>query len=187
MRGISDHERFSNIAGGLSSYATILALLIGGAWAFNEFVLTRELYPKVNVEHEIDAIRLSDQEVLLRVTASLENTGSTYVSLTSGSVHIESVRPLSDVVVAKAAQYAGLDPKGPLRISWPALAVRDLEWLGGELEIEPGETETIYFEFLLPPSQQVINVYTFFTNDIKTETGRSLGWNRSTLYSLSGV
>jgi len=182
---MSKSETFSNVFGGIASIATALGVAAGGVWAYWQFFEKRESYPKAEIVHNIESLALPENRILIRIEASVENTGTTALSLTSGVVRVESVLPLSKSVASSLKEYSGLNSEGQTFIRWPTIATRELVWKPGEFEIEPGETDHAYYEFVVPAEQQVINVYSFLTNDQKTETGRHLGWSRSTLYRIS--
>lgn len=52
----------------------------------------------------------------------------------------------------------------------------------GELEIEPGESDHVYFDCIINSEPEVIEVYSYFKN-IKKHW-RDIGWPLTTVYDL---
>lgn len=51
-----------------------------------------------------------------------------------------------------------------------------------ECEVEPGETETVEFDFLIPPGTQCVRVYAHFQNPQKW--GGGIGWRAAIFHDF---
>jgi len=69
------YEEFDHLASGLSSIATILALLIGAIWTYQRFVRTREANPKIQFTVDISFVAKQNGYWIAEVLAFLENKG----------------------------------------------------------------------------------------------------------------
>lgn len=54
------YAEFDNFAGALSSLATIVALVVGGWWAYGRFVRTRDAWPKLKFSVDIEFVCKQD-------------------------------------------------------------------------------------------------------------------------------
>ena len=92
-------QDFSNIASGLESVATILALLIGGYWTFTRFIKQRENYAFIEFAVDIEFIGQQGDFWIVELVAILENKGKVQHSFRKLSFDLalmnatDSVRP----------------------------------------------------------------------------------------------
>ena len=66
---------FKELAAGISSSATALAVLLGSGWVFVRFVLTREAHPKIEFEVEVNFVRLQGDFWIVEAVAHIHNKG----------------------------------------------------------------------------------------------------------------
>ena len=66
---------FKDIAAGISSCTTALAVILGGLWACWRFVLTREAHPKVEFEVDVNFVRLQGDFWIVEAVAHIGNKG----------------------------------------------------------------------------------------------------------------
>ncbi len=78
---------------------------------------------------------------------------------------------------------AGTNPiKNNLNVvSWPLLFRRTPRLA---LEVEPNESGELVQEFFIPAYVQTIKLYTYFENALKSKPGKSIGWSKTTIYSI---
>lgn len=160
----------------------ILALAFGGYWTYMLFVKGRGRFPRASLTHKIDDRSLPDGKRLLRVSTVISNSGTVVLRIREGIFRVQRVLPLPSLIM-KAIQ-GGNDPVGPgkLEVSWPRLVSRRREWLKGEFEIEPGETDVVTCEFVIGGSLQTVRIYSYFRNAKKR--WREIGWSLITLYDF---
>ena len=68
------------------------------------------------------------------------------------------------------------------QIAWRELGCRESIWANGELEIEPGETEELQYEFILDNTIQTVKIVSYFRNIKRGEP--EVGWRLTTIYDL---
>ena len=71
-----DWEKIALIINSLSSLATILALIIGGIWAYLRFVRQVEYFPHIEFGVDIQFVGLQNSEWLVELQALINNKGS---------------------------------------------------------------------------------------------------------------
>lgn len=167
----------------LQKLTAIFALIIGGIWTYTQFIQHREFYPRANISHQISDLALPDSQTLLRVRVSIENSGNTLLEITKGEVRIQRVLPLSRIITDNLHSRADPIRGGPQRLPWPAIRLRHLKWAPREFHIEPGETQQIDFDFVIPSDIRAINAYSWIQS-AKNDASTSLGWSSSTLYRI---
>jgi hypothetical protein len=70
-----------------------------------------------------------------------------------------------------------------VRFSWPLIAERN-ESFAPPFDIEPGEKQTLDFEFVTPWQVKVVRIYAYFRNDKKAEDDSEVGWAASGYYDF---
>lgn len=162
---------------------TVLAIVIGGIWTYRLFVQHRQKFPRANISQRVTSWSLSPKDRLLHVAVSVENVGQTLIELAWGFVRVQQVLPLDEAVGSHLA--CGDDPvqEGECEVLWPQLCERRCDWANAPREVEPGESDEYHFDFVIPESTQVVEVYTHFQN--VTKRNRALGWNSTALYTCA--
>ena len=79
----------------------------------------------------------------------------------------------------------GIDPVGPgeAEITWPMIAGREWNWRKGDFEIEPGESDALHADFVIPSEVETVQLYGFVRNPKKKNEG--VGWTVTTLHSFA--
>ena len=159
-----------------------LAIVAGGIWAYLKFVRGRLNLPRASLKHQIVHYQAEDC-ILLHVNTVITNPGSIVLNLLEGLIRVQQVLPLKDPV--RDVVIAGGDPvrEGELEVRWPRLGERRSKWADNGLEIEPGETDEVASDFLIPRSAGTIVVYTHFENAQKKRP-QPIGWGLTSLYEL---
>ncbi len=171
-------KEIKDIADILQSFATVIAIVVGGIWSYIFFVRKRIKYPRASINHQILHKPISNGKVLLNVATFISNTGDVILSLASVTIRVLQMLPLpSQEIVNKVNE--GEDPvlKGMLEIEWGLIKERNADLT---LELEPGEEDQIYSDFIIDDYVQTVAVYSFFENVKK----RGVGWGFTTVYSL---
>lgn len=166
---------------------TIGALLVGGFWTWLLFVRGRQKWPQAKIEHHFQLADLDEGRVLLNARVGIENVGKRLIKVERIKTRVQRVAPQSDLVRKQLGVYQ--EAKAP-RVSWPEIAQRNLEFAqGGEIEVEPGESDWIEFDYVLPKQLKVLRFYSFVDNSKKKRRHwwnkkEALGWTRSSLLNL---
>lgn len=172
----------------IQSLVVIIGIIIGGWWTWFLFIKNRQKYPRANMTHEISHIRLSEEKILLRVAVNISNIGSVIISLIKCDIRVSQILPSNKETQSSIDNYnqecktnenKGLDSE----IEWPLLKLYEKACKKEECEIEPGESEKMYFDFIIDSNIEIVSIYSHFTNATK-ENKTNLGWSVTTVYNL---
>lgn len=153
---------------------TAAALIVAGVW----FFLEREWAPRLYIEQTVSHRQLDDDWHWVRVTVEIENRGNRLLRLTEGATTIHKVLPLPRVIQERISRRQHILRKDQMMVDFPTLGeALDLDLEG---EIEPGEVESIYAEFMVPT-----NIETIIANTIVRKSSEEELWYRkSDLYDF---
>jgi hypothetical protein len=177
----------------LFSFFQIIAIIIAGIWAYEQFIINREEYPYPRIEQRCEHYVLEKCIVYLTVFVTVTNQGKTKLDLNGAKIIIRQVSPLLKEVKAeieRALQDLPIDDirSGNVdtlflddgqRLAWITLGSRNWESARGKInELEPGQTREYQFDFILPEDDiKVIEAISYFKN-------KESAWEISTVYSL---
>ena len=172
---------FKDTVATVQAIVTIGAVIIGGVWSYNLFIKERKNYPHLNVEQKSSHVAFSNQVNIFRVAVDLTNTGSSRVQLRDYFIRIQQVLPDAlDMGKKVDAAVKGRTAEQD-RFEWPLLNERKSTLM---VDIEPGEKQTMDFEFAVPSNVNVVRVYSYFQNERKHERDSGIGWGLSTYYDF---
>src|SRR5262245_6035031 len=135
----------------LESIATILAILAGGVWALSLYRKKREPQPKARIKHTVTHRRLPDNQIWLRVELSLDNCGNSLLQLNKGLTRVSQILPLHGKLPDR------LSPPFSRERAWPQLFDDESDWT--EMRIEPGEEDSVVYDFVLPSHVRTALIY----------------------------
>lgn len=160
---LSDHHE------AIHNLAVVIALIIGAIWALYTFAI--ETKPAMVIASKCDSYRLEDYRQLIRVTLDIENKGTGKKVYEKG---VKLVSILNDLNPSK--EYIDKFPNGAFDFSKFA-DKKIFEQLGSGAEvfdksivIEPGDSESFYFNYIVTPNIKNISIYASVrddSNDIK--------------------
>lgn len=175
-------EALKFYAEALQPAVTVLAILAAGVWTYKLFIQNRQKYPRANVTHSFTAWKLGSERVLVHVAVRIENIGQSLISIQSGFVRLQQVLPLEGDLLRQIECGEDAVCAGESEILYPELAARICDWKKAPREIEPTETDAFHFDFVLPASAEIVEVYSHFEN--MTKRRRMIGWNCTTLHQM---
>ena len=152
---------------------TVIALIAAGVL----FWRRRRRYPRLKITQAVDSHLLLGNKRLIHVSVTLENMGERLFKPNDPFLLVQQVRPIHGEIMAA---LGGLPATMCLRegkLSWPSVAWTHLKDV---TELEPGESESHYCDFLIDPAIEVIAVYTRVPHPTKKDTG----WNVVTMYEI---
>lgn len=155
--------------------ATTAAIGVGGWWSYRRFIKGRLNAPHARINHTIVVTRLSNSTVLLRVGIVMENVGHVLLKWDKGMVRVQQVAPCP----AHWLKAFGEQLNAQAKVGWPLLGQRQLA--NQQQELEPNETDAMYFDFFLDSSIEIVAVYSYIPN----RTKENVGWNHTTIHDLS--
>jgi hypothetical protein len=165
----------------LQSIATTIGIGVGGWWAYTQFQKNREPQPKADLVHVVVHRRMPTGHLWVRVELRLSNKGKVLLAPSAGETRIYRVLPLGDKLQAKLDKGEGLLREGSTEFDWELLEQPRNVWPG--IEIEPGETDGVSYDFLLEPKVQTILLYSHVTHERRND-GKDFGWSCHTVYEL---
>jgi len=175
-------EKFSVYVGIVKSIATLAAMIIGALWSYNRFIKGREPFPRAHIEHRVFVSPIDGNKMLIRVSIEIENIGNSLFQLGGYDIRLNQVLPLTPEAASQIEQIEVPSNKSKKRIYWKTLSQRlaDEEEI---FELEPGEKDEKYFDFIVDNSLELVEIYSYFKNIIKKN--RQLGWGKKTFHELN--
>jgi hypothetical protein len=168
----------------LEALATTLGLLIAAVWTYLVFVRKRQRYPRAKLRIQATLKPVREGLDLLHVVVFVDNMGDVLLQLIGANARVDEVLPLrGEIAIQLATQPSALRRPGETEIRWPALDRCDPKWEKDPYEVEPGESENIHFDFLIPSTAHTVEVYAHFQNVSKR--GRDIGWDITALYDVT--
>ncbi len=161
-----------DIAGIIQSVLICLSIITAGIW----FFLQRDPLPKANITHEITHRQITPELTWLHVSVSITNVGKRLLQLESGFTRLQKILPL-DPAIADTIK-AGKSPVSPVDCVVPWRTSHSFD-LNLTVAIEPGETDILNYEFIIPAYIRTVKIYSYF------ERRKDLGWSRTTIYDLT--
>jgi hypothetical protein len=171
---MAKYEDLKNLAAIIQSFLTVAAIIIGGIW----FLYRGEAGTKANVSHVVSHVRISDDWTWVHIATRIENVGKTELDLDSGIIRIQQILPLHNKVSDKLIAGTSLVDEKWKIVLWPTVCP-SYYFKGLEVNIAPGEDETIEHEFIIPSYIETAKIYSF----IQTK-GEEFGWDRTTIYHI---
>lgn len=174
----------------IQAASTVLAIIIGGYWSFRIYRQKRQRFPRAKIEHQILQCTLNQEKILLRVTTRIENIGDSLISLGHASTTLEKVIPLDFKIQARLEKDDGLVIQKETSIKWSNEPFRKLsvDWPKGRVQLEPGERDHFYFDFILEHHIQIVLITSYFRNIQKYRFRRSiLTWLANNLDTRRGL
>jgi hypothetical protein len=137
--------------------AEILAVLVGGVWAYRRFIRQREHQPRANISHRLSTILLDNDHRFVRVAAHVKNIGQTAIRPPTFTIELKQLAPLPPDVISTLYELPSSDPQ-VVRSKLPDLGRREVD-LGSESTLlDSGEEDDFFADFVLKSDVEVIEV-----------------------------
>ena len=186
--------------------ATVIAIGVGGLFAWRNAQIFRARAPHVTISHEVSHRFVGTEYVHIAVTAILHNRSRVNIEFRDGLFIIQQIAPSLDEDVEELYASVFLDHEHE-DLQWPTLEQARRAWDEDELIVEPRESETETFEFIVSTDVESIVITTYFYNsrvlgkipdDIELREAPRLhgklrrwrdvrgprGWSRTTVYDI---
>ena len=188
---------------------TTAAIIGGGIFTWRNAQIFRAKSPHVIISHEVSHRPVGDSYVHIFVTAILHNSSRVHIEFLDGFAAVFQVKPITDSDVEYLYQEA-FSEQEYTDFQWPYLDGLRHRWDKDGLLVEPGETETEIFDFIVQRDVESVVVTTYFYNSrvvgkipddvaldaVQRRTRRiqrwtkekgPLGWGRSSVYDIMGM
>ncbi len=168
----------------IESVITILAILLGGAYAIFKLGVFRDLKPHLTISQEVSHRFVGKKYVHLAVTAHLHNSSKVAIEIKHAKFRAQLISPLVDEEVERMYEETFSDDEDE-RLWWPTLEEIDKSWSDGELIVEPNETHSETYEFIVGVETETVMIYAYFHNPRhKPDSRVAEGWDATTVYDL---
>ena len=168
----------------IESVVTILAIVLGGAYAIFKLGVFRDLKPHLTITQTVSHRLIGSKYVHLAVTVSMHNSSKVGIELRHALFRAQLISPLIDEEVERMYEETFSDVEDE-RIWWPTLEEIDKSWNDGELIVEPNETHSETYEFIVGVETKTVMIYAYFHNP-RYESGSNVaeGWDATTVYDM---
>ena len=173
-------QAWKDVAEIVQGFGVGVAALLGIIWSRFLWGRHREGYPWAKITHRIGTIPIGDHTVV-RLTVEIQNVGKVLMQIDKGHARVQQLLPCTDEQLRKLRDGEN-EAKNKPELDWFQLGEKErLDW---KVEVEPGESEELYFDFVLPPGVERIALYSHFEN--RSKHGRDeLGWSKTTTHELT--
>lgn len=175
-----DSEPIEQLASGIESLATVAGVVVAAIWTWRVYIRNRVRYPRAEIQHQVEIIVLDSERLIVHVDVLVRNISEVLVSLVSGCVRVSRMLPVPPAWLAKPDER-GLLNEGGEEFSWPELRTREFDWSEDPREIEPRESDSYQFDFLVAGPLETIQVYSHLRNVAKRK--RKIGWNTTSIHN----
>lgn len=168
-------DRVKEIVNILQSIFTIAAIIAAAWW----FFLQTEASPRVGISHSVTHHKIHDNWTWIYVSIKLENLGKIPVNFSSEKVWLQKILPIDKNIKDRIEQDVSLiSEKG--RVDWPLIGESYQKEI--DIDIYPGESDTLNYEFVIPSYIKTIRLYSFYQNQ---KQGFNKGWRLVSLHDLN--
>jgi hypothetical protein len=183
----------------------VVAIIVGGIWTYQIFILRRGKYPRAKLEQKVLCWPVAAGKIAVRVTVTIHNTGEVLLKLASGFTWLQQVKPLLPDFeeILKTRRDPVKDDE--TEVQWPLLGER-YYFRCSKMEIEPGESDDVNSDFVIDSPAETLLIYSHIENETKSAVNclnksnlekieraentkecprGGIGWNVSTVVELS--
>ena len=176
-------ETLNQLASALQAAAAVVALIVGGIWTYRLFVKNRLDKPSARTSHQVAIRDLDDCGLLVRVGVVVENLSVVLIRIEKGKVRLKRMLPLAPALSQQLREHDCPLVEGQ-KVQWPLLETRPFAWKQ-PYEVEPHESDTLYFDFIVDKPLITFEVYSYVKN--VSMGRREIGWNTTTVHDVPGT
>ena len=143
--------------------AAVIALVLGGIFAWRRGFIFRHQQPHVTISHDVTHRPIGHGYLHIEVTATLHNTSRVKVEFRDGLFTVERLAPVDGDTADRLFDDV-IDKDFYESPKWDVLGERRLQWGKDELIVEPGEMAATTFEHIVSDAVESVLVTTYFYN-----------------------
>lgn len=166
-------KQIKDLASIVQSSVTVIAIIFAGIW----FIEKRESSLKANISHLVTHRKISDDWTWVHLEVTILNDGSRLLNIQKGIIWVQQILPIDQQLTEKLRRGEYPIPKDGTQVIWPRIG--DPYTLSFDTWIEPGESDTLYYDFIIPSSARKIRIYSFFNKEAS-----KIGWSMATIYNI---
>ena len=174
------NAEFMDTARSIHAIGILIAICVGGVFAYQRLQLFRTFQPHLTISHNIRHRFIGDSYIHIDVTATLYNSSKVQVEVREGLFSLMKISPVSDDQVDVLFEQVFVDARYQ-DIQWEVLISAPQRWDEGFLNIEPSETHREICEFIVADDVKSVMIYTFFSNPYSSTPE---GWHTTTVYDI---
>lgn len=164
---------------------TLVVIAIGGAFALYKLEAFREFRPHLTVSQIVSHRKVGYTYVHISVHVSLVNTSKVKIEIRNASFWMQQIAPFADQEVEQFYSDFRSKPDNDKYIPFPTLEVFNREWDDDELVIEPGESGSQSYEFIVKDHFDAVSVTAFFNDQTTGEdAAKQTGWAAVSVYNI---
>ncbi len=168
-------SRVKSAASIAQSVFTVGAIIAAGIW----FYIQKEASPKANIDHKVTHRQIDDDWTWVHISITISNPGKRLLNLESGIIRIQKIMPLSKEIRKMIKNNKSPISQKSYRVPWPTIGKSYKPQLN--IKIQPGEDDTLDYEFIVPSKIRTVKIYSYFTKQQKPP----IGWGKSTIYDIT--
>lgn len=167
----------------IESIMTAVGIIGAGLWGFVHFRRQREGQPHAAISHDTHVFRLPTGLAILKVAATIHNTGGVLLCLQHARTRVQQLAPVPEHIAAIAEKCGDSLPGNDCELPWPVLGKRQWNVEAGLGQIEPGESEVLQSDFVIEPGVEQVLLYTYVRNHTRED---EIGWSDTRVICLKG-
>jgi len=174
--GAEQVELWSSAA---ANMATVAAIAVGARWTYSRFISQRTEQPRATLSYRAAHRTMSDGASLLRVSVKAVNSGTVLLGVRELRCEIQRVAPPSPETLAKLEAKELINQRDEADLD--CIRCYEQEWEAGEVEIEPKESESFDFDFVVDDEIETVLIYADLPN---AERSDGVGWQATGFYDF---
>jgi hypothetical protein len=186
-------ELARDVASIVQAVATVLALLIGAAWTVHFLILNRETEAHADIAVAARDWDLGGARRLLVADITVKNIGKVLFAPSCLDVYVQLVSPVTPDMRRRIEAAGASEIQNTVAFQWPLVASKRIALETINFVIEPGETNHLLAEFIVPDDLATVMLYTAFQNpavsrDCDVDATAPLkgpAWTYTILYDLA--
>jgi hypothetical protein len=160
--------------------ATVVAIIVGAWWTYSRFIRQRTEQPRATLSYRAAHRMLSEEASLLRVSVRAANSGTVLLGVRELRCEIQRVVPPSSSTLAKLKARELINKQDEADLD--CIRCYEQQWEAGEVEIEPKESESFDFDFIVDREIKTVLIYADLPN---AERGDGVGWQAAGFYDFT--
>ena len=169
----------------VQALVTVVAIGVGGVWAFYKLEIFREFQPHLTISQEVRHRKLGDRHIHISVTANLVNNSKVAIEIRQAEFRIQQISPFDDEEIDTLYKKFLATPNREKYFPFPSIFEYCREWESNELIIEPSEAETEVYEFVVRDEFDAVSVDAFFADTTNLAGSKSpKGWAATSIYDI---
>jgi hypothetical protein len=131
----------------IQSFIPIIVLLAG----FYVYFQSRKSFPKIIQKHSITHDFLDEDILWIRITLEITNQGQVGINLKEVDANLQIIKP---ILSHTRKQIQEFKDKQQSEVNWPTMQIKNIDLNEIHKQIEPGELDYIFFDFILEKTEQ---------------------------------